>query len=120
VQGYTIPLDKRLAADGRGMQEVTINRKHMGLAQALYAAEETARSETELAARLQYEMKQREKKKKEDQLRQLAANARMGGAVGAHSLASRLDDDGASKHLPVITGYNRLLHMRLSCVRHIW
>ena len=26
-QGYTIPLDKRLAADGRGLQEVQINDK---------------------------------------------------------------------------------------------
>lgn len=25
LQGYTIPLDKRLAADGRGLQEVAIN-----------------------------------------------------------------------------------------------
>jgi SNW domain-containing protein 1 len=94
MQGYTIPLDKRLAADGRGMQEETINRKHMGLAHALYAAELTARRESELQARLQNEIKQRQKQRKEEQLRALAAQARMGGISGAvgGSLASRLDD----------------------------
>jgi len=70
---------------------MTINKKHMGLAQALYAAEETARSETELAARMQRDLKEREKAKKEAQLRELAAAARMGGG-GLASLASRLDD----------------------------
>ena len=27
ARGYTIPLDKRLAADGRGLQETTVNNK---------------------------------------------------------------------------------------------
>lgn len=95
MQGYTIPLDKRLAADGRGMQEVTLNKKHMDLSLSLAAAEETARRETELQARLQSEIKQREKQKKEEQLRALAASARAGAAAGNHaSLASRLDADG--------------------------
>lgn len=93
AKGYTIPLDKRLAADGRGMQEQTINKKHMSLAQALYSAEEHARKETELQARLQYEMKQRQKQKKEEELRKLAAQARAGAAASAPSLASRLDDE---------------------------
>ena len=44
-------MDKRLAADGRGMQEVTLNKKHMDLSLSLAAAEETARRETELQAR---------------------------------------------------------------------
>lgn len=102
MQGYTIPLDKRLAADGRGMQEVTLNKKHMDLSLSLAAAEETARRETELQARLQSEIKQREKQKKEEQLRALAASARAGAAAGNHaSLASRLDADagpGATSH----------------------
>ena len=38
-QGYTIPLDKRLAADGRGLQEHTINDNFAKLAQALYMAD---------------------------------------------------------------------------------
>lgn len=38
-QGYTIPLDKRLAADGRGLQQVHINEKFAKLAEALYIAD---------------------------------------------------------------------------------
>ena len=30
LQGYTIPLDKRLAADGRGLQQTVINDKFAG------------------------------------------------------------------------------------------
>lgn len=38
-QGYTIPLDKRLAADGRGLQQVHINENFSKLAEALYIAD---------------------------------------------------------------------------------
>jgi len=38
-QGYTIPLDKRLAADGRGLQSVHINENFAKLAEALYIAD---------------------------------------------------------------------------------
>ena len=39
VKGYTIPLDKRLAADGRGLQGVHINEKFAKLAESLYIAD---------------------------------------------------------------------------------
>ena len=39
LQGYTIPLDKRLAADGRGLQGVHINENFAKLAEALYIAD---------------------------------------------------------------------------------
>lgn len=39
TQGYTIPLDKRLAADGRGLQDPHINDKFAKLAEALYIAD---------------------------------------------------------------------------------
>jgi hypothetical protein len=42
-QGYTIPLDKRLAADGRGLQQVHINEKFAKLAEALYIADRKVR-----------------------------------------------------------------------------
>ena len=38
-KGYTIPLDKRLAADGRGLQGVHINENFAKLAEALYIAD---------------------------------------------------------------------------------
>ena len=39
LKGYTIPLDKRLAADGRGLQDPHINDKFAKLAEALYIAD---------------------------------------------------------------------------------
>lgn len=39
AKGYTIPLDKRLAADGRGLQQVHINEKFAKMAEALYIAD---------------------------------------------------------------------------------
>ncbi len=42
-QGYTIPLDKRLAADGRGLQETAINDNFAKFTEALYVAEQSAR-----------------------------------------------------------------------------
>lgn len=43
LQGYTIPLDKRLAADGRGLQTVHINENFAKLAEALYIADRKVR-----------------------------------------------------------------------------
>jgi SNW domain-containing protein 1 len=39
AKGYTIPLEKWLAADGRGLQHVHINQKYAKLAGALHFAE---------------------------------------------------------------------------------
>ena len=39
LQGYTIPLDKRLAQDGRGLQNPQINENFAKLAEALYIAD---------------------------------------------------------------------------------
>lgn len=47
-QGYTIPLDKRLAADGRGLQEVQINDQFAKLTEALYVAESKAREAVDM------------------------------------------------------------------------
>jgi hypothetical protein len=44
LQGYTIPLDKRLAADGRGLQQVHINENFAKLAEALYIADRKVRT----------------------------------------------------------------------------
>jgi SNW domain-containing protein 1 len=45
ARGYTIPLDKRLAADGRGLREHTINSNFATLSESLYVAERQARTE---------------------------------------------------------------------------
>lgn len=76
AKGYTIPLDKRLAADGRGLQQVHINEKFAKMAEALYIADRKAREAVEARAQLEKKLAQKEKEKKEDMLRQLAQRAR--------------------------------------------
>lgn len=60
-QGYTIPLDKRLAADGRGLQQTVINDKFAGLSEALFMAEAKAREAITMRAAIQKELLLKEK-----------------------------------------------------------
>ena len=76
AKGYTIPLDKRLAADGRGLQETAINDGFAKFAEALYVAEHSAREAVELRAAVGRELAGKEREAKERQLRELAAAAR--------------------------------------------
>lgn len=87
-KGYTIPLDKRLAADGRGLQEVQINDNFAKLSEALYVAEQQAREAVSMRSKVQKEMMMKEKERKEQELRALAQKARSertgtGAPVGA-------------------------------------
>lgn len=102
-KGYTIPLDKRLAADGRGLQETQINDGFAKLTEALYVAESKAREAVETRAKLQREVMAKEKERKERELRELAMRARMdrlgGNAAGAAAAAGgavRLPDDAVA------------------------
>jgi len=45
AKGYIVPLDKRLAAGRRGLQEATINDKFAKLSVALFAADRHALEE---------------------------------------------------------------------------
>ncbi|KAL9586511.1 MAG: hypothetical protein Q9212_000872 [Teloschistes hypoglaucus] len=75
-KGYTVPLDKRLAADGRGLQDVTINDKFAQFAEALFTADRHAREEVKQRSAMQQKLAEKEKLQKEDQLRMLAQKAR--------------------------------------------
>lgn len=75
-KGYTIPLDKRVAADGRGLQDVRINDKFAKFTESLYIAERNAREEVEKRAQLQKKLAEKEKEKRETELRELATRAR--------------------------------------------
>lgn len=75
-KGYTVPLDKRLAADGRGLQDVTINDKFAQFGEALQAADRHAREEVKQRALMQQRLAEKEKLQKEDHLRELARQAR--------------------------------------------
>lgn len=76
AKGYTIPLDKRLAADGRGLQQVHVNENFAKLAESLYIADRKAREAVEARAQLEKKIAQKEKERKEDNLRLLAEKAR--------------------------------------------
>ena len=84
-----MPLDKRLAADGRGLQDVTINDKFAQFAEALFTADRHAREEVKQRAAMQQKVAERERMEKEDQLRMLAQKARedqsMAGRRTSHS-----------------------------------
>ena len=75
-KGYTVPLDKRLAADGRSLQDVTINDKFAQFAESLFTADRHAREEVKQRAQMQQKLAEKEKLQKEEHLRMLAQKAR--------------------------------------------
>ncbi|KAK9331395.1 SKIP/SNW domain-containing protein [Lipomyces starkeyi] len=88
-KGYTIALDKRLAADGRGLEEVKINDNFAKLSEALYAADRHAREEVKQRALLQQKIADQEKDAKEEHLRMLARKVREEREIGARSTRRR-------------------------------
>ncbi|GLJ15368.1 hypothetical protein SUGI_0252100 [Cryptomeria japonica] len=100
-KGYTIPLDKRLAADGRGLQEVQINDNFAKLCEALYVAEQKAREAVEMRSKIQRELMMKEKEKKEQELRALAQRARMERSGATAAAASGVVGD---KSIGVVSG----------------
>ncbi|KAJ3398697.1 mRNA splicing protein [Chytridiales sp. JEL 0842] len=76
AKGYTIPLDKRLAADGRGVQDIQINDNFAKLGEALAIADRHAREEVRTRAEMQAKLAAKAKREKEDILRELAQKAR--------------------------------------------
>ncbi|KAF9527015.1 SKIP/SNW domain-containing protein [Crepidotus variabilis] len=75
-KGFTIPLDKRLAADGRGLQDIHINDNFAKFSESLYIADRHAREEVRQRALMQQKLAQKEKEAKEENLRLLAQRAR--------------------------------------------
>lgn len=75
-KGFTVPLDKRLAADGRGLQDIVISDKHAQFAEAVKMTERHAREEVQQRALMQQRLAEKEKAQKEDNLRSLAQKAR--------------------------------------------
>ncbi|KAF2198628.1 hypothetical protein GQ43DRAFT_474358 [Delitschia confertaspora ATCC 74209] len=99
-KGYTVPLDKRLAADGRGLQDVTINDKFAQFSEALFTADRHAREEVKSRALMQQKLAEKEKLQREEHLRQLAQKAReeRAGAGRRKSNATRGSSrDGGSR-----------------------
>ncbi|KAJ6223889.1 hypothetical protein RDWZM_002434 [Blomia tropicalis] len=108
ARGYTIPLDKRLAADGRGLQQVHINEKFAKLAEALYISDRKAREAVEMRAQMERKLAQKEKEKKEENLRQLAQKAREERA----GIRQAVDDDNSDGDLDEARERDQIRHER--------
>jgi SNW domain-containing protein 1 len=76
IKGFTIPLDKRLAADGRNLQDVAVSNKFANLCEDLYLAERKAREEIKIRNDMIKHKRIREEEIREQQLRDLASQAR--------------------------------------------
>lgn len=74
--GITIALDKRLAADGRHLQEVQINDKFAKLSESLFIAERTAREDIEKRAEYERMRLVKQKRAHEEKLLELAKTVR--------------------------------------------
>ncbi|KAH9857193.1 pre-mRNA-processing protein 45 [Lenzites betulinus] len=94
-KGYTIPLDKRLAADGRGLQDVHINDNFAKFSEALFVADRHAREEVRQRALMQQKLAEKEKAQKEENLRLLAQRAREERSGIAPRTVEAPRDDGS-------------------------
>merc|ERR1712099_54134 len=101
AKGYIIPLDKRLLADGRNLQETKINDNFAKLSEALYIAEQKAREDTELRRRIAEEHALREKEKKDTEMRASAMQARMEKTLINENQASSLDEKAKEMQNPL-------------------
>lgn len=75
-KGFTIALDKRLAADGRGLQDNHINDGFATFSEALHLADRHAREEVRMRSQMTQKLAAKEKEKREEHLRNLAQKAR--------------------------------------------
>jgi SNW domain-containing protein 1 len=117
-KGFTIPLDKRLAADGRGLQDVSprlecwpgkfwqdtfpsqihINDNFAKFSEALYVSDRHAREEVRQRTLMQQRLAEKEKANKEEHLRMLAQKAREGrtGAPSTSTAAAKSSAAGGA------------------------
>uniref|UniRef100_A0A7S3GK73 SKI-interacting protein SKIP SNW domain-containing protein n=1 Tax=Palpitomonas bilix TaxID=652834 RepID=A0A7S3GK73_9EUKA len=95
-KGFAIPLDKRLAADGRGLLDVQINDKFASLTESLYMAEKNSRMEVEARAKLQKAKAVKEREKMDERMREAAADARAMRA-GLSAAATRDEDESEAE-----------------------
>lgn len=96
-KGFTIPLHMRLAADGRGLQQIQISEKFAKLSESMYVAEMNAKEEIE--KRHQYEKYKviKDNEAKEEMLRRLAQQAREQRTMtDSYGKKRRSDDERSS------------------------
>jgi SNW domain-containing protein 1 len=115
AKGFIIPLDKRLAADGRALQETKINDNFAKLSEALYIAEQKAREDTELRNQIAKEQALRDKERKDAEMRALAMHARVEkiGYNGKGKNYTIPQSHDTTKSLPNHTTFNN----NINCAR---
>ncbi|KAF8559749.1 hypothetical protein OG21DRAFT_1594559 [Imleria badia] len=104
-KGFTIPLDKRLAADGRGLQDVSINDNFAKFSESLFIADRHAREEVRQRALMQQKLAQKEKEAKEENLRLLAQRAREERSGTVPSASSRPTAESRTAVTSALGGY---------------
>lgn len=77
AKGYTIALEMRLSADGRTLQQHSVNEKFAKLSDTFYIAERQARKEIEERNNIQKTMAYKEYMKQEERMKEAAAQARL-------------------------------------------
>lgn len=99
-RGYTIPLDKRCAFNGRnGAQPEIINPKFAQLTETLYISTRQHREALEERMKAEKLMAQKEKEKNEEKLRMLAQQARQERAANQRSIGHGRDDDSEDEDI---------------------
>uniref|UniRef100_A0A915EK08 SKI-interacting protein SKIP SNW domain-containing protein n=1 Tax=Ditylenchus dipsaci TaxID=166011 RepID=A0A915EK08_9BILA len=98
-KGYTVALDKRLAADGRGLQQVHINENFAKMAEALSIAERKAREAVEARGQMERRIAQNKKTEQEKRMREMAQNARQARAEVKKTRATEEDSEDVREQL---------------------
>lgn len=94
--GHVIALDKRLAADGRGLQDTTLSDGFARFSEALFIAERNAREEVERRAAIQKSYINKEQEKRNQELLDVANKARIERISEAAAAASAENDNVSS------------------------
>eukprot|EP01112_Ceratiomyxa_fruticulosa_P019636 TRINITY_DN6474_c0_g1_i1.p1 TRINITY_DN6474_c0_g1~~TRINITY_DN6474_c0_g1_i1.p1 ORF type:complete len:637 (-),score=177.05 TRINITY_DN6474_c0_g1_i1:90-2000(-) len=100
TKGYTIPLDKRFANDGRGLQEPEVNDNFGRLAEALYSAERNAREAVAKRAAIRKKVQEKENEKNEEIRRRLAQEARLERAGAVPTMGTAVESGGSANNSP--------------------
>ena len=107
AKGFTIPLHMRLQADGRNMQDTSINERFSSFTDSLYTAEKQARKEVEERSKMQETLKMALAMKKEQEIKQAATLARAEKAGLMASSISKFNSELRKDTEDVVSGKKR-------------
>lgn len=93
-KGFTISLDKRMAADGRGLEDVKVNDNFAKFSEVLNQNEKTMRDDIDKRREMQQRVAERQAQEQEEKLRELARRARQEREVGDESKGKEKEADG--------------------------